>query len=673
MKKKNDNNLNFSPVPSKKEDTESTAKDFEFVQLGSSIHEQKFKTKPTTYFKDAFKRFIKSKSAVVAACMLAALMIMAAVVPFADPNDIETPVNTSSYLPPKWFDDANGFMDGTGYVSDVLIDPSTMEPASETKYNKRSIKGDITYTNTYANILTETVKEYGKGGDMVLRLDKVGVSAGMLSPTFTYDTRDISSFLFTFDEEACSAEIANSPIYEIEAYCYFSGTSETPTIITASSAPASSYSTFSLGDLSTTIESSEAYKEYYASEGSTSFPLAINIKLDAIDTTDYPALYIKSISASSIMGLDYSSCAFSDATEMMSRTSTYTITGSGALDIYHSIIITGAFRYDYYDAAFGDDTFEFSENEIDKFISNGWMTYSWTDSSTSGTYSPNDFALTELGETYCPIRSVSSENISGFGSLVSHSLTGVRSLYRYDYYKGYIGSCSPNQKYIFGTTQNGNDFFKIVFSGLFTSLLLGVMTAVITISFGLIWGAISGYFGGWTDILMERFVEILGGMPWIVMMTLIVLLLGSNFWTFLLALCLTGWIGVAEQTREQFYRFKGREYVLASRTLGASDFRLIFRHILPNGIGTIVTSIALIIPSVIFSEATISYLLPGTLAFSGSQSFGVTLSNAQSDIHLYPYMIVSASIIMAILMICFNLFGNGLRDAFNPSLKGSDD
>ena len=186
-------------------------------------------------------------------------------------------------------------------------------------------------------------------------------------------------------------------------------------------------------------------------------------------------------------------------------------------------------------------------------------------------------------------------------------------------------------------------------------------------------GSIAGYFGGWTDIVMERLTEILGGMPFIVVMTLIALLLGSNFGTFLLALCLTGWIGVSGTTRTQFYRFKRREYVLASRTLGASDTRLIFRHILPNGIGTIVTGAVLMIPSVIFSEANIAYILPSAISFSGQQSFGITLSNAQSVINTQPYLIISASIVMAIIMICFNLFGNGLRDAFNPVLKGSNE
>jgi oligopeptide transport system permease protein len=168
---------------------------------------------------------------------------------------------------------------------------------------------------------------------------------------------------------------------------------------------------------------------------------------------------------------------------------------------------------------------------------------------------------------------------------------------------------------------------------------------------------------------MERFCEILGGVPWIVVMTLCILHLGNNFLTFFLALCLTGWMGTAGRTRTQFYRFKGREYVLASRTLGASDMRLIFRHILPNALGTIVTGAVLMIPSVIFSESTLAYL---NLGLQGVQSFGVMLSENQKYISTDPHLIVFPATILALIMISFNLFGNGLRDALNPSLKGSE-
>ena len=168
---------------------------------------------------------------------------------------------------------------------------------------------------------------------------------------------------------------------------------------------------------------------------------------------------------------------------------------------------------------------------------------------------------------------------------------------------------------------------------------------------------------------MERFCDILGGIPFMVMITLIILNFGSSFWTFAMGLCLTGWMGTAARTRTQFYRFKGREYILASRTLGSSDMRLIFKHILPNAMGTIITSAVLMIPSVIFSEASVAYL---GIGLAEMDSLGVILSDNQKFIETNPTLIVFPSVIMALIMISFNLFGNGLRDAFNPSLKGAE-
>ena len=150
-------------------------------------------------------------------------------------------------------------------------------------------------------------------------------------------------------------------------------------------------------------------------------------------------------------------------------------------------------------------------------------------------------------------------------------------------------------------------------------------------------------------------------------MTLSIIYLGQNFLVFAMALCLTGWIGTSATTRTQFYRFKGREYVLASRTLGASDLRLIFKHILPNAMGTIITGAVLMIPGVIFSEATISYL---GLGLKGMSSLGVILSSNQGELLAHPFLLIFPSVIIALLEISFNLFGNGLRDAINPTLKG---
>ena len=123
----------------------------------------------------------------------------------------------------------------------------------------------------------------------------------------------------------------------------------------------------------------------------------------------------------------------------------------------------------------------------------------------------------------------------------------------------------------------------------------------------------------------------------------------------------------------QFYRFKGQEYVLASRTLGAKDRRLIFKHILPNAVGTLVTRCVLMIPGVIFAESSLSYL--GIINFneSGISSIGDILSNAEGKYQAYPYRLLFPALIISVLMIAYNLFGNGLRDAFNTTLRGSED
>ena len=233
----------------------------------------------------------------------------------------------------------------------------------------------------------------------------------------------------------------------------------------------------------------------------------------------------------------------------------------------------------------------------------------------------------------------------------------------------YAAAGIPNEYHLFGTDGLGRDVWTRVWEGTRISLVIALIAVVVGVLIGIVYGLVSGYFGGKVDLTMERIVDILAGIPWIVLMTVLCIKLGQTFFVFILALTLTGWIGTESITRSQFYRYRGREYVLASKTLGAKAPRLIFRHILPNAIGTIVTSSVLIIPSVIFNEATISYL---GLGFQGMSSLGVILSRYQDTLRQFPYQLAVPAIIIALLMICFNLFGNGLRDAFNPSLKGTD-
>ena len=123
----------------------------------------------------------------------------------------------------------------------------------------------------------------------------------------------------------------------------------------------------------------------------------------------------------------------------------------------------------------------------------------------------------------------------------------------------------------------------------------------------------------------------------------------------------------------QFYRFKNQEYVLAARTLGASDARIMFKHIFPNSLGTLITSSVLVIPGTIFAESSLSYLGIIDLSTGDMTSVGTLLASAQAYLTSYPHMMVFPAIFICLLMLSFNLFGNGLRDAFNPSLRGAEE
>ena len=135
----------------------------------------------------------------------------------------------------------------------------------------------------------------------------------------------------------------------------------------------------------------------------------------------------------------------------------------------------------------------------------------------------------------------------------------------------------------------------------------------------------------------------------------------------------TGWIGTAYRVRTQFYRYKNQEYVMAARTLGARDARIIWKHIFPNTLGTLITSVSLSIPSTIMSESMLSFLGIVKLGTAESTSLGTLLSDASSIWTNYPHLMIYPAIIISLMMICFNLFGNGLRDAFNPALRGVED
>ena len=226
-------------------------------------------------------------------------------------------------------------------------------------------------------------------------------------------------------------------------------------------------------------------------------------------------------------------------------------------------------------------------------------------------------------------------------------------------------------EYWFGANLRGRDVFASLWNGARISLLIAFSVSIINIIIGVIIGAISGYFGGTVDLTIQRISEIIGGIPFLALITLLILRYGSSIGVVIIAFTLTGWLGIAQVTRTQFYRYKNREYVLAARTLGANDVRIMSRHILPNAVGTLITVFVLYIPSVIFSESTFSYL--GIINYGDVISVGRMLADAQNRLKVEAslgFLVLFPALFVSFLMLSFNLFGNELRDAFNPSLRG---
>ena len=222
----------------------------------------------------------------------------------------------------------------------------------------------------------------------------------------------------------------------------------------------------------------------------------------------------------------------------------------------------------------------------------------------------------------------------------------------------------------------GQDLLTAIGIGARFSLIFAIIVSAINLTIGAFYGAIQGFYGGAVDLVLDRIVDVLSGVPFIVTATLFQLHLAQKVGTvvsFLFAFVLTGWIGMAALTRKQFYRFKNQEFVYAAKTLGASDWRLMFKHIFPNSLGTIVTSCALVIPGVISSETNLTYLGIVNLSEFAGTTIGVLMSQGQASMTSSPHVIFFPAIFISLLIISFNLFGNGLRDAFNPSTRGVDD
>ena len=243
--------------------------------------------------------------------------------------------------------------------------------------------------------------------------------------------------------------------------------------------------------------------------------------------------------------------------------------------------------------------------------------------------------------------------------------------------------------HVFGTDKFGRDIMVRVMVGTRVSMIVGVAAAILVLIIGAIYGSISGYCGGKVDAVMQRIVEIIYSIPEVLVILLISMMLGtvlndyinnsqgfladmatvlgSNLIAMFIAFGLLYWVTMSRIIRGQILQLKEQEYVTAARALGARGGRIITRHLLPNCVGQIVVTTCLQIPSAIFLESFLSFLGVGVSA--PLTSLGSMASEALSGLWTYPYRLVFPAVILSIMILCFNLFGDGLRDALDPRLK----
>jgi oligopeptide transport system permease protein len=281
----------------------------------------------------------------------------------------------------------------------------------------------------------------------------------------------------------------------------------------------------------------------------------------------------------------------------------------------------------------------------------------------------NDLAFDDQTITHqnLPPRIPVIENFGIFdGSEKLNTSTGVVEQNKYLSEDGTVTGLE-DVYYWFGTDILGRDIFTRTWMGTRISLYISLVAVIIDMVFGLSYGLISGYFGGKVDNAMQRFAEVLNGIPNLVVVTLLIIVLKPGLVTITFSLMITGWIGMSRIARAQMLKLKQQEFVLASRTLGATDFFIIFREILPNIFGQIITTTMFSIPTAIFTEAFLAFIglgVPVPMA-----SLGLLISDAFKSFTTHPYMIIPPVLVLAVLMLSFNMLADGIRDAFDPKMK----
>ncbi|MFQ6803628.1 MAG: ABC transporter permease [Lachnospiraceae bacterium] len=225
----------------------------------------------------------------------------------------------------------------------------------------------------------------------------------------------------------------------------------------------------------------------------------------------------------------------------------------------------------------------------------------------------------------------------------------------------------PSGKYWFGTDSLGRDLFSRVWVGARASVIIALVATALKMVIGTLYGAAMAHFGGWVDDIMMRIIEVINSLPNLLITILIMMILGNNLFALLVALSITAWCNTARQTRGLIKQLKESEYVYAAEVLGASPMRIIIKHYVPNMISILLLDASTAIPNFIFTEAGLSFL--GIGLTSPEISLGVLISQGQQTLDFYPTQLLFPCVVLCVIVMAFNLLGDGLRDALDPKLR----
>lgn len=246
---------------------------------------------------------------------------------------------------------------------------------------------------------------------------------------------------------------------------------------------------------------------------------------------------------------------------------------------------------------------------------------------------------------------------------------------KYDYaeqdvannYLGMFSTTSDGNFHLFGTDVLGRDLWTRVWTGARVSLIIAFAAVIINFLVGAVYGGISGYCGGLTDNIMMRIVDLITGIPYMIIVMLLMMVMDPGIGTIIIAYSTVGWTGMARLVRGQVVQLKEQEFVMASKVMGASPFRILARHLIPNTLSVVVVNLTLSIPNAIFTEAFLSYI--GLGIAPPQASWGSLANDGAAMMTIYPYLMFVPAIFISITMLSFNLVGDALRDAFDPKQR----